>query len=176
MSKITLKKEMKQLSAEQLAQIILNLYDARKEAREYLDFFVHPNVEKKLEKQLSIVEKEMRRTKWGRSRGRVTIIKKAINDFISLQPGDEYCIDMLFGTLQRIGTAERYAELSDTLERLVADLVGRIFTTADAIGRADSTIRRMEELTAGEQYSRRFRQLVREAAQKVDLQFPGLKK
>ena len=43
MSKIKLKKELQNMSREQLLDIILNVYDARKEAREYFEFFLNPD-------------------------------------------------------------------------------------------------------------------------------------
>ena len=40
MSKIKLKKELQNMSREQLLDIILKVYDALKEAREYFEFFL----------------------------------------------------------------------------------------------------------------------------------------
>ena len=45
------------MSAEQISEMVLDLYAARSEAREYLDFFVSPDIEKKLEKSRSSIKK-----------------------------------------------------------------------------------------------------------------------
>ena len=50
MSKLLLKKEIKDLTRNQLEQMILDAYDAKKEIKEYFDFYVNPDVEKLTEK------------------------------------------------------------------------------------------------------------------------------
>ena len=44
MSKAQLKKHLLKLTQEEVIDVILELYDARKEAKEYLDFYMNPNV------------------------------------------------------------------------------------------------------------------------------------
>lgn len=43
MSKAKLKKHLLSLTKEQITDIVLELYDARKEAKEYLEFYLEPN-------------------------------------------------------------------------------------------------------------------------------------
>ena len=43
MSKSQVKKLLSGMSKEDVINVVLELYDARKEAREYLDYFVNPN-------------------------------------------------------------------------------------------------------------------------------------
>ena len=50
MSKLRLTKEIKQLERHQLEQMILDAYAARKEIKEYFDFFLNPDVDKLIEK------------------------------------------------------------------------------------------------------------------------------
>ncbi len=50
MSKASLKKIIKDLEKESLAQIILELYDARPEAKEYLEFWLNPDADAELQK------------------------------------------------------------------------------------------------------------------------------
>lgn len=77
------------MSAEQISEMVLDLYAARSEAREYLDFFVSPDIEKKLEKSRSSIKKEMSRNSKGRNKSRSTRIRRFIKDISSLNPGTE---------------------------------------------------------------------------------------
>ena len=53
MSKTSLKKLLSELDRDQLAEMIVELYEARKEAREYLEYFVSPDENAMLEKYKS---------------------------------------------------------------------------------------------------------------------------
>lgn len=77
------------MSAEQISEMVLDLYAARSEAREYLDFFVSPDIEKKLDKSRSLIKKEMSRNSKGRNKSRSTRIRRFIKDISSLNPGTE---------------------------------------------------------------------------------------
>lgn len=50
MSKAKLKKELKALPQEQVIDIVLQLYDASKEAKDWLEFYLEPNARDVLEK------------------------------------------------------------------------------------------------------------------------------
>lgn len=43
MSKAQLKKHLNTLDKSQIIEMVMELYDARKEARDYLDYYVNPN-------------------------------------------------------------------------------------------------------------------------------------
>ena len=60
MSKLRLTKEIKQLERHQLEQMILDAYAARKEIKEYFDFFLNPDVDKLIEKYKVAASKEFR--------------------------------------------------------------------------------------------------------------------
>ncbi len=77
------------MSAEQISEMVLDLYAARSEAREYLDFFVSPDIEKKLDKSRSLIKKEMSRNSKGRNKSRSTRIRRFIKDISSLNSGTE---------------------------------------------------------------------------------------
>lgn len=42
MSKAQLKKHLIKLTKEQVIDVVMELYEARKEAKEYLDFYINP--------------------------------------------------------------------------------------------------------------------------------------
>ena len=62
MSKTTLKKQLALMTAGQIAELVLDLYAARPEAKEYLDFYVQPDIDKRLERAKSNIKKEINRT------------------------------------------------------------------------------------------------------------------
>ena len=50
MSKTALKKALAGMDAAQLTELITDLYEARSEAKEYLDFYINPDIDKKMAK------------------------------------------------------------------------------------------------------------------------------
>ena len=57
MSKAQLKKHLNTLEKPQIIEMVMELYDARKEAKEYLEFYLNPDENKELEKFKKIVLK-----------------------------------------------------------------------------------------------------------------------
>lgn len=93
MSKTTLKKQLNLLDREQLIEVMLELYDARKEAREYLEYYVNPDEKKMHEKYKAIIQKEFFPQK-GRAKGRTSVCKKALKEFITLHPSPRLIADL----------------------------------------------------------------------------------
>lgn len=58
MSKAEVKKYIKSLDRQGLEQLILDLYTVRKEAKEFLDYAVHPNDNAKYEQYKEVIKKE----------------------------------------------------------------------------------------------------------------------
>ena len=55
MSKTQLKKFLNTLNHDQITEMVLELYAARKEAKDYLDYFMNPDEEKMQEKYRAII-------------------------------------------------------------------------------------------------------------------------
>lgn len=96
MSKTKLKKYLSTLPQEQLVQVILDLYDARKEAKEYLEFFMNPDQKSALEKE----KKDLYRiyfTPQGKTRSRVSVKSGSdlVADFIRLDIDPELVADLM---------------------------------------------------------------------------------
>lgn len=96
MSKTQLKKYLKTLDHDQLVQVVLDLYDARKDAKEYLEFYMNPDIEATLEKE----KKKLQRnyfTSQGRTKARMSIKEgnEIISDFIKLDAPPEAVAEML---------------------------------------------------------------------------------
>lgn len=101
MSKTTLKKQIKELTKEQLIEVMLELYDARKEAREYLEYYVNPDENKMFEKYHALIRKEFFPQK-GRAKGRTSVCKKAVKDFISLHPSPKLIAELKYSLVEII--------------------------------------------------------------------------
>ncbi len=99
MSKATLKKELKNFDADQLREILLDLYSARKEAKEYLDFFVDPDIDALLEKTSKEIYKELNRVKHRALTPRWTKIRASIKKVETLKVGPEHVVDLMRQTL-----------------------------------------------------------------------------
>lgn len=83
MSKAQLKKELLGLDKDQLIQLVLDAYSARKEIKQYLDFFTNPDVDSLYEKYTNAIQKEMIRGKYRRSTARLSKVKTWIKEFAS---------------------------------------------------------------------------------------------
>lgn len=58
MSKATIKQLLQSMTKKDIIEMVLDLYSARKEAKEYLDFYACPDKKGKLEEYRSIIREE----------------------------------------------------------------------------------------------------------------------
>lgn len=163
MSKTALKKELVSMSADQLRDIILDAYDARTEFKEYFEFFLNPDTGRLIEKHRNRLVKELNRTHWGRSKARVSVIKKAVKEFIGFRPDPEAVLDMMFLTLHLIGTTERYINIIDTHVKYIKALTLQIIDYADDNEMASEAIDRIGNMLNSGIYSDYFVRIVRES-------------
>ena len=63
MSKATIKKILQSMPKEEIIDMVLEMYDARKEAKEYLEFYANPDEDGKLEEYKKIITEEFYPTK-----------------------------------------------------------------------------------------------------------------
>lgn len=95
MSKTTLKKAIKDLDASQLRELLMDLYEAKCDTRYYLDFFVDPDIEARMEAARLSIGKELKRGSRGFSKARISVVKKGIASITCLQPGAEDCMEIM---------------------------------------------------------------------------------
>lgn len=114
MSKTSLKKELKELDGEQVKEMILDLYTRCKEAREYLDFFLEPEVQPLFDKHYEEISKEAWRGKYGKSTARVSRIKATLKHFDSFGAGPEWTLKLMHAALLEMLDVEyrRYVSLT----------------------------------------------------------------
>jgi hypothetical protein len=96
MSKPKLKKELQELTKEQLIEQILDLYDKNKAVKEFYNFYLNPRNEKELaEKYKKQIRKEFNVENPMRSTEKFSVAKRAIADFKGLQPSSEALADVM---------------------------------------------------------------------------------
>lgn len=95
MSKSKLKAVLRTMEKEDLIFMVMELYDARKEAKEYLDFYAEPNEAAKLEEYKQIIINEFFPQGSKEARCRLSICRKAISNFIKLKVSPEVVADLM---------------------------------------------------------------------------------
>ncbi|MBD5369018.1 MAG: hypothetical protein HDR83_07140 [Bacteroides sp.] len=127
MSKTTLKKALSQFTPEQLRGLILDIYSKYKDAKEFLDFFADPDIEKTTERYREVLNKEINRVYHHRWMPRLSVIKRILKDFSNLEPGFEAEATLRLETLRRLtesgrGSRSKYQEaLFNSIGRFAAD-------------------------------------------------------
>lgn len=163
MSKTRLKKELADMSHEQLEQMILDAYDARPEIKEYFEFFLNPDVDKLHDRYYAVAVKEFGRTRRGQSKARVTHINRAVRTFAGFAPGAQSVVDFMFGVLLLTGLADMNVRLMPTHERFVTSLTGEILKTGDRCQIAEYVMEKFQALLADSRLRLHFKNLVRKA-------------
>lgn len=94
MSKVQLKKYLTGLTKEEVIAVVLNLYDVKKEAKEYLEFIINPNLDAKYEEYKQIIYNEFY-PKRGEAKLRFSVCRSAISDFKKLKPNALLLADLM---------------------------------------------------------------------------------
>lgn len=96
MSKPALKKYLQSLDKEQMIEFVLEIYDNVKPAKEYLEYYLHPNEKEMLGKYKAIIVNEFYpKGKSAEPKTRFSVAKKAIADFRALKPSPELLGDLM---------------------------------------------------------------------------------
>lgn len=172
MSRTALKKELAGLTAPQLVEVIIDAYQARPEIKEYFEYYLNPDVEKLHDKYHKIVVREFSRSKWHRSKARVSVINKALKLFRSFSPGAEWECRMLADIIVIMGETEISVDLLDSHWNLLDKLVADLLYTADRAGIIEKAVNPLTAVTSAgyERATRRFRRAVTEAVGMYDAQ------
>lgn len=136
MSKSKLTKELARLSKEQIIQVVVDAYNARKETKAYFDFFLNPDVDKLLEKYKVRIARELNRTKRRMSKARISVINGAIKEFASFSPGDEHVIDLMLYTINYGLLTESAVSFSETLYNGFSKIVTNLLDYCDSHNQA----------------------------------------
>lgn len=147
MSKLQLKRELKGMDAEQLRELLLECYSARKEIKEYLDYFVAPDPQALLEKIRPLIIKELGRTKrGGYSKARISFFKKLLRDFDAYQPGWEYQIKARLLIVEKALAAETYINFPDPMINGVSAILNEAIEIGDKNSSFSDTMKQVDAL------------------------------
>lgn len=102
MSKSQVKKLLAGMSKEEVINVVMELYDARKEARDYLDYYTNPDEKNELEKFKKIVLKEFDEDFSRNPQCRFSVCRKALSDFKKLAPSEETLAEAMVFYVERI--------------------------------------------------------------------------
>lgn len=94
MSKTEVKKYLNTLEKKQIIEVVMDLYDAGKESKEFLEYYIHPDEKAKLKEYKAIILNEFF-PKRGDGKCRFSVCKKAISDFKKLHPSPESQADLM---------------------------------------------------------------------------------
>lgn len=162
MSKTALRKELEQMTAAQLRDIILDAYGARPEIKEYFEFFLNPDADKLIERQTALAARELTRIKWGRSRARATVLKRLVRNVVSLNPGPETEMRMMMEVLSAIGSTACYVDLTAPLENYAVALARGILDTGERAMLANKAHTMLDAFLTDSTYRLAFRRFIAE--------------
>lgn len=137
MSKAQLRKELMLLSKEQLIDLTLDAYAARREVKEYFDFFLNPDVMKLQEKYLDVAFKEISRSKHRYMKCRVSVLTKAMKDFASFDPGIEWVIGTRISVFLQLIKVCGVLYYTETIARYAVRLLTDIIIQTDRAAMLD---------------------------------------
>lgn len=130
MSKAQVKKCLSKLTKEQVIEVVLELYDARKEAKEYLEYYVNPNDSEKLDDYKKIIYNEFYPNR-GEPKCRFSVCRKALSDFIKLKPNPVFLADLMLFYIET--GVEFTADYGDMWEQYYTTLENNFDKAMDCI-------------------------------------------
>lgn len=171
MSKTSVKKALFGLTAAQLTELICELYDSKLPAKDYLDFFADPDVDKAIERAKKNVAKEFSRSSRGRNKTRVTRVRRMLKDFSSMNPGAEPILElMVFAVVTAVDVAKTQW-MKETVQNGVARLMSETVCYADRHGLLSLAVGPIEEavesLPAASHSLREYKRLLQAALKAV---------
>ena len=109
MSKSQVKKLLSGMSKEEVINVVMEFYDARKEARDYLDYYANPNEKGELEKFKKVVLKEFDDDISRNPKCRFSVCRKALSDFKKLAPSSDTLAEAMVFYMERVYEFSFYA-------------------------------------------------------------------
>lgn len=100
MSKSTIKKLLQSMTKAEIIEMVLELYSARKEAKEYLEFYVCPDEKGKLEEYKSIIREEFYPKRRREPQTRFSVCRKAVADFKKLKPSADALAELMVSYME----------------------------------------------------------------------------
>lgn len=151
------------MDKDQLRQLILEAYSARKEIRNYFEYFLSPDPEALFDKFAGELAKECSRGKRSCSRARISVIRRLISDFSSYQPGEELVLKFRLEAIRLLLAASAAVRMTDTLTRGFAKLVADYIAEADKAGAVTEAFAEIRVLSDSRPSSSTLRRILHQA-------------
>ena len=164
MSKTALKKELSTFTGEELVKVILDVYDVSKEAKQYFEYFLHPNPDALLEKKVDIIAKEINRAKRGYCKARISRIRAEIKEFESYGVGAEYVCRLMGYTLRMLTGEYAYVRYTDALLASVRKFTAENVVYANKHEMLSQMMSEINSLDSSQLGTPNFRRMVLNAA------------
>lgn len=95
MSKAKLKAVLQSMDKDEVIKLMLELYSAKKEAKEFLDYYAEPNESQKLDEYKLIIGKEFYPSNNRSAKLRFSVCRKAVSDFKKLSPSHDSVAELM---------------------------------------------------------------------------------
>lgn len=136
------------MSEDQLRELVLDLYSARKDIKEYLDFFLDPDVPKLTEKFSKPILKEMSRVKRGYLATRWLHIRRYLRDYESFGPGADKVLELMMTVLHTAVVYERRYYVKPTFINGTVKLASDLLKYGDRHLLFDTAVKAVTDATA----------------------------
>lgn len=100
MSKALIKKRLLAMTKKDIIELVLEMYSAHKEAKEYLEFFACPNETGKLEEYKAIIKEEFYPKRRREPKTRFSVCRKAVADFKKLKPSADALAELMVSYME----------------------------------------------------------------------------
>ena len=100
MSKTTIKKLLQSMTKDEIIGLVLELYSAKKEAKEYLEYYACPDEEGKLEEYKAIIREEFYPVRRRDPQLRFSVCRKAVADFKNFKPSKNAIAELMVSYME----------------------------------------------------------------------------
>lgn len=139
------------MTHEQMVQIVLDAYDARKETREYFEFFLDPDVEKALDEAREKIEKEFK-VKRGFLKFSITKLRAIIKQYESLGIGCSETLSLMNDTVFMLVVNGSKFSISDNSWNVIQRFITQVLKYANDNGELEQALTHLNELQRSEHY------------------------
>lgn len=159
------------MSAEELVELVMEVYSARKEAKEYLEYYLNPDIHSKRLKTLESITKELHRVSRRQYAPRVSRIKAEVKHFISYAPDDEMLCGLMTEIFEMMTEAANAHYFKETFQKGCAGFLSDTLTRIDRCGLLDQYFGRIDKaintLRVNHYDTRQFRSAMRNVVEKT---------
>ena len=100
MSKTTIKKLLQSMTKDEIIGLVLELYSAKEEAKEYLEYYACPDEEGKLEEYKAIIREEFYPVRRRDPQLRFSVCRKAVADFKNFKPSKNAIAELMVSYME----------------------------------------------------------------------------